>query len=356
MPDEVVTIRRMRLISSTAKTLVSPGDHVMPDTPVARTEALPGKLWKVDVSRDLNVDPSDTLERMTAGVGDKLRTGAIVAASGAFFDRRVARSPVTGTLALISKSRGLAYVREDVDIGSQEGSVEVPVAKMLGVQPMMIMVYKSAEANVGETAVKGQVLARFGRKTAASPLYGKIIGISPIKGTITIEPLFKMQITTAYLKGIVETVTQGESVEISGRARVLNGIWGLGGESCGRLHAVDGDLGEAADLPAGAIVAARGTATRAALQRAVQAGVKGVILGWLGTAAVMEFASLKNMGVTGDESAPFPLILMQGFLKQDMRDDAFRVLRSSHGALCSIRGVTHIRAGVVRPEILIFPE
>lgn len=356
MPSEVVTIRRTRLIPSTAKALVSPGDTVMPDTPVARTEAVPGKLWKVDVSRDLQIDPSVTLERLTAGVGDKLHAGAIVAVGGTFFDRRVSRSPVTGTLALISKSRGLAYVREDVDIGWQEEPVDVPVAQLLGVQPMMIMVYKSADATVGRTTVKGQVLARFGRKTATSPFYGKITGISPIKGTMTIEPLFKMRVTTAYLKGIIDSVTPGESIVVSGQARMLNGIWGLGRESCGRLHVVDGDLSETTELPAGSIVAARGTATQAALQRAVEAGVKGMILGWLGTAAVMKFANVKNMGVTGDESTPFPLILMQGFVRQDMREDAFRVLSSSHGCLCSIRGVTHIRAGVVRPEILIFPE
>lgn len=356
MLGEVITIRRTRLVSSTAKTLVNPGDAVMPDTPVARTEALPGKLWKVDISNELHVDPSGSQERLIAGVGDKLRTGAIVAVGGTFFDRRVSRSPVTGTFALVSKSRGLAYVREDVDVGLQEESVEVPIAKMLGVQPVMIMAYKSSEANVGQTATKGQILARFGRRTATSPLWGRITGISPIKGTITIEPLFKMQVTAAYLKGVVDRVTPGESIEVSGQARVLNGIWGLGGESCGMLHVVDGDLSESAEFTVGSIVAARGTATQAALTRAVEAGVKGVILGWLGTAAVMKFANVKNMGVTGDESSSFPLILMQGFLRQDMREDAFRTLASSHGALCSIRGVTHIRAGVVRPEILVFPE
>lgn len=85
--------------------------------------------------------------------------------------------------------------------------------------------------------------------------------------------------------------------------------------------------------------------------------MKGLVLGWLGSSAAMRFAGgIRNMGITGDEAVPFPLILTQGFLPEEMDQSVFKVLAGSAGRLCSLRGATHIRAGVVRPEILVFPE
>lgn len=356
MPDEdMITINRRRLVPSTAKILVSPGEDVMPDTAIARTEALPGKLWRVDIAQRLGVEPSTIPARLLAKRGESVRAGDILAVGGAFFDRRAVRSPVTGTVALVSKNRGLAYVREDVATGSQEEAVEIRVAEMLGIPPVMIMVYKGAEANVGATAVKGQTLARFGKKIASSPFYGRISAISPVRGTITIEPMFKSQTIAAYLKGRVDKVVPGEAVGIVGQARVIAGIWGLGGESCGILEVMEGDLTKDTPLSPGSVVAAQGTATSEGLLHAAESGVKGVILGWLGSSIAATFAGgLKNMAVTGDESVPFPLILIEGFLASRMRAESFGILEASRGHLCSIRGATHIRAGVVRPEILVF--
>lgn len=358
MLDAVATtIRRIRSVPATATILTSPGEAVMPGTPVARAEIAPGRLRRVDVAGNLKIDRAATPVRLIVQPGERVSEGSIVATGGTFFSRRATRSPASGVIALVSKTRGFAYVREDVETGSQEGPVEIPVAKMLGIPPLAVMVYKASNASVGMTAVKGQPLARFGKSVVESPIYGRITEIAPTKGTITISPLFRPQVVSAYLRGTVERVIPGEGVEVSGKAWVVSGIWGLGGESHGTLHVIDGDLTAGAVLPEVAVVAARGTATYEGLLRCAESGVKGVILGWLGSATAMRFAGgVKNMGVTGDEEIPFPLVLIQGFLRQVMREDVFGVLAGSEGLLCSMNGATHIRAGVVRPEILIFPE
>ena len=49
-----------------------------------------------------------------------------------FFNRLVSRSPVDGVLALVSKNRGIVYVREKVETGSSDGPVEVPVGRYAG--------------------------------------------------------------------------------------------------------------------------------------------------------------------------------------------------------------------------------
>ena len=75
-------------------------------------------------------------------LGERVVKNEVIAAGGMFFDRNVVRSPVTGVLAIVSKSQGFVYIREDVEIGSQESPVEVHVAKMLGVPPWQIVIHK----------------------------------------------------------------------------------------------------------------------------------------------------------------------------------------------------------------------
>jgi hypothetical protein len=352
-----VTVRRFRSVPPSSTILVAQGQAVVPNTPIAKTEALPGKLWRVDIGDTLKVDRSRVPNRLVLRAGERVTQGGIVAVGGSFFYRRAARSPVKGVLSLVSKTRGAAYVREDVEVGAHEEPVEVPVAKMLGVPTLAIMMCKTADANMGTVMVKGQVLARFGKATATSPLYGRITGISPVKGTITIAPLFKSHAISAYLMGSVERVVPGDGVEVIGRAVVINGAWGLGGESSGHLHVIDGDLTEEAALTEGSVVAARGTASYEGLLHAAQSGVNGVVVGWMSSKTAIGFAGgIRNMGITGDETAPFPLILIQGFLREAMRQDLLEFLADFEGALCSLTGATHIRAGVVRPEVLIFPD
>lgn len=350
-------VKKLRAIPATSTILVSPGDPVEPDTAVARVETLLGKLWRLDVARHLRVPPQALPSRLVVRPGEAVSAGEIVAVSGSFFSRRTARSPVNGVLALVSKNRGFVYVRERVDTGSSDGPVEVPVAKMLGVPPLTMMVYKADYASLGMVVVKGQVLARRGKTVVTSPVYGRITNVNSVNGTMTLKPIFTAQTISAYLKGVITRVDPVEGVEVSGTATVVRGVWGLGGESHGRISVLAGDLTGESELEEGSVVAVSGTATYEGLLRAAESGVRGVILGWLRSGVAIRFAGgMKNMGVTGDEAVPFPIILVEGFLPQPMRDGVFRTFLDSQGHLCSLSGSTHIRAGVVRPEILIYSD
>lgn len=353
----ITIISRFRAVPASSSILVSPGTVVEPDTPVARVETLLGKLWRVNVARDLRIPPQTAPTRLAVRPGESVSAGDPVAVGGAFFNRLVSRSPVDGVLALVSKNRGIVYVREKVETGSSDGPVEVPVADMLGVPPLAMMVYKAEGAAVGLVAVRGQVLARRGKTMVTAPVYGRITNLSTVKGTITLKPLFRTQTISAYMKGVVTRIDPAEGVEVSGRATVIRCIWGLGGESHGPIRVLSGDLTEESQLEEGSVVVANGTATYEALLHASESGVKGVILGWLRSGVAMRFAGgMKNMGVTGDEPVPFPVILTEGFLPQPMRDGVLRTLTASQGLMCSLNGSTHIRAGVVRPEIVIYPD
>ena len=357
---EPAMIRRFRHIPVTARVLVAEGDHVMPDTPVARVDVLPGKLWRIDVARELCDEPSDVPALMLKHPGQRVAAGDVIASGGDFFERRAARSPASGAIALVSRHLGFAYVREDVEVGSDEGPVTVQVTKTLRRPAWQVMTLKSANANVGAIAVKGQVIAS--RKsedwretlTVKSPIYGKITGISPLEGTITIAPIFKSPLTPAYLKGTVSRVTS-QGVEVSARAAVIPGIWGLGAESWGPIQVLDGDLTVDSAISEGAVVVARGTATYDGLMLAQEKRAMGAVLGYLSSETVVRFCGgARNMGITGDEDVPFPVILTQGFLPAEMNSEAFSAFLRAEGRVCSLTGVTHIRAGVIRPEAIVY--
>jgi hypothetical protein len=60
-----------------------------------------------------------------------------------------------------------------------------------------------------------------------------------------------------------------------------------------------------------------------------------------------------GVAVTGQEKVPFPLILTEGFGLIAMTAGTFRLLQSLQGRIASINGATQIRAGVIRPEIIV---
>jgi len=83
-------------------------------------------------------------------------------------------------------------------------------------------------------------------------------------------------------------------------------------------------------------------------------GVRGIVVGGF------HDKSLKNLlgydlgvAITGTEQIGFTLILTEGFGKIAMARKTFDLLALKEGQKASISGATQIRAGVIRPEIII---
>jgi hypothetical protein len=60
-----------------------------------------------------------------------------------------------------------------------------------------------------------------------------------------------------------------------------------------------------------------------------------------------------GVAITGSEDLGFTLVLTEGFGRIPMADRAWRILAGSRGRQASVSGATQIRAGVMRPEIVI---
>jgi hypothetical protein len=104
----------------------------------------------------------------------------------------------------------------------------------------------------------------------------------------------------------------------------------------------------------GQIVVGGSLVTLAALHQAVALGVKGIVVGGIGDQDLDEFLGYAlGVAVTGNEKKGLSVVVTEGFGKMTMARRSFELLRARDGAPASISGATQIRAGVIRPEVII---
>jgi hypothetical protein len=91
-----------------------------------------------------------------------------------------------------------------------------------------------------------------------------------------------------------------------------------------------------------------------ALTRAKEVGVAGVVVGGIHDKDLRALLGYDlGVAITGTEQVGFTLILTEGFGSIPMAGKTFALLSAHAGQQASVSGATQIRAGVIRPEILI---
>jgi hypothetical protein len=286
------TIEKLRRLPLKGTVLVHEGDRVTPDTVVARTE-LPGLLQTVKLAEKLGVEPNELKPLLKVGVGDRIEKGALLAQNKGLFGlfKSEERSPVEGTLELISEQTGHLGIRQ----------APTPIEK------------------------------------------------------------------DAYVHGVVKTVIPQEGVVVQCEGALVQGIFGVGGERQGVLAVVtagpDDPLTEASIKPehAGKILIGGSNVSIGALKRAEELGVCGIVVGGVIDRELIDYlrGALKDptfdigVAITGTEPISFSLVVTEGFGTIGMADRTFDLLKSLDGKLGSINGATQIRAGVIRPEVIV---
>lgn len=240
----------------------------------------------------------------------------------------------------------------------------IKVAQILGIEPSDLP--KAMTLSVGDKVEKDQVIARissfFGlfKSECRSPVSGTIEYISEVSGHVGIrEPSIPLTLN-AYVRGKVTEIIEEEGVVIETKGAFIQGIFGVGGESHGDLCLIASspddpitaeDIGK--DL-SGKIAIGGSLVTYDALMKAAELGVKGVIVGGVKDEDLIEFVGREiGVAITGHEELPFPLIITEGFGRMRMAERTFYLLKSLEGMEASINGATQIRAGVIRPEIIV---
>jgi len=227
-------------------------------------------------------------------------------------------------------------------------------------------VYDFLDVREGDQVKEGEVLGRyrmfFGliNREATSPINGEIESISKLTGQVIIRPDPVPVDVNAYIPGKVVEILPREGVVLETSAAFIQGILGLGGETHGALRIVVNSPEEelTADLigddDRGKILIGGSLITIEAYQKALEVGVAGLVAGGMNyTDVTYIMGEAIGVAITGHEELGITLIITEGFGKMNMSERTFNLLKSFEGHTAAINGATQIRAGVLRPEIII---
>jgi hypothetical protein len=218
----------------------------------------------------------------------------------------------------------------------------------------------------GDGVAIGDVLARtkgiFGRfKTEyAAPVAGTIESISAVTGQVIVRGAPLPVEVRAYLSGQVVEVVHSEGCVIEADVSFVQGIFGVGGEAFGPIRMAcrrhDQELTDdliTADM-IGRIVVGGARMTAQAIGRARAVGVAAIVSGGVDDQDLEAFLGYTlGVAITGHERVGLTLIITEGFGAIAMAERTFALLASRDGAEGAVNGATQIRAGVMRPEIVV---
>jgi hypothetical protein len=279
--------------------------------------------------------------------------------------RRVRRLPLQGHVLV---KVGDAVGPHDVVARTElPGNVQtINLASRLDVEPARVppLLCKAVGSDVrtGELLAEARGLFGFSRRSVLAPADGFIESVSSTTGQLVLrEPASPVEVN-AYVRGIVVEVLPDEGVIVEARGALLQGIFGVGGETWGAIAlAVDSPDAELTPVRLrpehrGHVVVGGAFVTHDALMRARALGVAAIVVGGLDDVDLRRLLG-RDLGVaiTGSEDLGFTLVLTEGFGRIRMSDRAWALLGARAGRLASVSGATQIRAGVLRPEVLI-PE
>jgi hypothetical protein len=277
--------------------------------------------------------------------------------------RKERRLPIAGQVLV---KQGAAVRAEDVVARAElPGDVAtVNAVNQLGISaaelPALMLKQPGEAVRRDEVIAQTRPMLKFLRSTSRSPVAGTIETVSQITGQVIIRTPPKPVEVRAYLDGTVVEVWPGEGVAIVTTAALVQGILGVGGEVTGELALAGkgpadiigpADLGEAL---AGKIVIAGALITRATFDRATKIGVAALVCGGFHDADLRALLGYDlGVAITGHEDIHPTLIITEGFGRIAMARRTYELLAASAGRRASANGATQIRAGVLRPEIII---
>lgn len=350
-------ISRKRLLPYHGVVNVQEGDWVQADDVVAELEYVPGTLSKIQAARQLNIEPADLMAHMQRRIGDRVEEGELLASSMLFGEARQVLSTTSGYIGLVSSSLGTIYVRQPVPVGSNQ-PVHINLLKELKISKLALI--PALRVRPPRMVALGQVLAKTtGAKgqVVLSPIYGRVDSV--VDGIITIIPTHARTTLNAYLTGRIQRVIPRQGVEVQAFAHVIAGVYGVGAESGGEILLMakaDEELA-ASTVTAewqGKIVIAGRTASLELLQAASEVSCAGLVVAYISVETLAAYVgSNSRPGMTGEDELLMPVMLTERFSPTAMRTSVWQEFSHLQGRYASMSGRTHIRAGLVRPEVVV---
>jgi hypothetical protein len=278
----------------------------------------------------------------------------------------VRRRRVLPLPGLVLVNRG-DVVRSDQPVARAElpGKVHpLNLANQLGVGPDEIKEYLIKKE--GDSIQKDEILAenkpliKWFKTEIRSPIAGKVESLSMITGQVLLREPPRILELLGYVDGTTVEIHPNQGVTVEATCSLVQGIFGIGGETSGELVVAVTSPNEAL-MPThlrpdmkGKIVVGGSFLSAETMAKAKEVGVGGLVVGGIHDKDLRTLLGYDlGVAITGTEQVGFTLILTEGFGTIPMAHKTFTLLAAHVGQKASISGATQIRAGVIRPEIII---
>ena len=265
----------------------------------------------------------------------------------------------------------LVRVGERVQAGTPVARAQLPgkvlamnLANQLGVAPGEIHDYlikkEGDQVRKDEIIAENKPFIKWFKTEITSPITGTIESISPITGQVLFREPPKILDVQAYIDGTVVEIHEQQGVTIETTCSLVQGIFGIGGETSGEIAMavaapdqtmVPNDLTSAMK---GRVVVGGAFLSAETMARAKDVGVSALVVGGIHDKDLRALLGYDlGVAITGTEQVGFTLVLTEGFGTIPMATKTFRLLAAHAGQKASVSGATQIRAGVIRPEVII---
>jgi hypothetical protein len=285
--------------------------------------------------------------------------------------RRRRLLPLPGTV--------LASVGDQVQADQVVAHAELPgpvhalnVANLLGVAPDEIREYlvkqEGAAVQLNEVIAENKPFIKWLKTEIRAPITGTMESVSTVTGQVLLrQPPRRLELR-AYIQGAVVEVLPRQGLVVETDCTLVQGIFGIGGEAWGELAMLaktpDETVGAGqVDSSLKGKIAVCGSFMGAdALRRAAEVGLAAVVVGGMHDKDLRELLGFDlGVAITGTERIlvkkkerlPLTVILTEGFGIIPMAAKTFALLARHVRQNASVSGATQIRAGVIRPEIII---
>lgn len=238
------------------------------------------------------------------------------------------------------------------------------LANQLGVAPSEITDYLVKKA--GDSIRKDEILAenkpfiKWFKTEILSPITGTLESISTVTGQVLLREPPRILDVLAYVDGVIVETLPRQGVVVETVCSLVQGIFGIGGETRGTLvmgvASPEDELtpGHLQPEMKGTVVVGGSFLSAETMVKAREVGVAGLVVGGIHDKDLRELLGYDlGVAITGTEQVGFTLILTEGFGTIPMAQKTFKLLSAHAGEPVSISGATQIRAGVIRPEIII---
>ena len=273
------------------------------------------------------------------------------------------RLPIKGK---ITKQVGDLLKPEDVVAKTDlPGNVQMlKVANVLNIGPAdvpdMMLVGEGDKVNKGQMIAETEGLFGFFKSNVKSPIDGTVESISDVTGQIVMREAPIPVEVDAYMSGVVKEIIPDEGVIVEADAAFIQGIFGIGGESRGTMEILVENREQelTTDLlnesHKGKIVVGGSFVNLETYKKALSLQIAGIVVGGFNYYDLEEILGYTlGVAITGSEDLVTSLIVTEGFGNIRMGSRTFDLLNKENGKFVSINGATQIRAGVIRPEIVI---